>query len=110
MIKVKVFGSTPPYDKCKELEKRANKVASKYLGQVEVSNLDAISDEGQKYNVFFTPTVVINDNLCHQERSFLRANWKKQLRKKWSNSRDSEDGSVQWRPALSGVYCCASIG
>ena len=63
MIKVKVFGSTPPCAKCKEVEKRANKVAGKYPGQVEVSKLDAISDEGQKYNVFFTPTVVINDKV-----------------------------------------------
>ena len=63
MIKVKVFGSTPPCAKCKEVEKRANKVASKYPSQVEVSKLDAISEEGQKYNVFFTPTVVINDKI-----------------------------------------------
>ena len=63
MVKVKVFGSTPPCAKCKEVEKRANKVAGKYPGQVEVSKLDAISDEGQKYNVFFTPTVVINDKV-----------------------------------------------
>ena len=63
MIDIKVFGSTPPCAKCKEVEKRANKVAGKYPGQVEVSKLDAISDEGQKYNVFFTPTVVINDKV-----------------------------------------------
>ena len=63
MIKVKVFGSTPPCAKCKEVEKRATRVANKYPGQVEVSKLDAISDEGQKYNVFFTPTVVINDKV-----------------------------------------------
>jgi len=63
MIKVKVFGSTPPCAKCKEVEKRANRVASKYPGQVEVYKLDAISEEGQKYNVFFTPTVVIEDKV-----------------------------------------------
>ena len=63
MIEVKVFGSTPPCAKCKEVERRATRVANKYPGQVEVSKLDAISDEGQKYNVFFTPTVVINDKI-----------------------------------------------
>ena len=63
MIKVKVFGSTPPGAKCKEVEKRAIRVANKYPGQVEVSKLNAISEEGQKYGVFFTPTVVINDKV-----------------------------------------------
>jgi len=63
MIDIKVFGSTPPCAKCKEVEKRANRIADKYPGQVEVSKLDAISDEGQKYNVFFTPTVVVNDKV-----------------------------------------------
>ena len=63
MIKIKVFGATPPCAKCKEVEKRANKVAEKYAGQVEVTKLDAISEEGLKYNVMFTPTVVINDKV-----------------------------------------------
>ena len=63
MIKVKVFGSTPPCAKCKEVEKRAIRVANKYPGQVEVSKLDAISEEGRKYNVFFTPTVILNDKI-----------------------------------------------
>lgn len=63
MINIKVFGSTPPCAKCKEVEKRATRVASKYPGQVEVSKLDAISDAGLKYNVMFTPTVVINDKI-----------------------------------------------
>ena len=63
MIKVLVFGATPPCAKCKEVEKRANRVASKYPGQVEVIKLGAISEEGSKYNVLFTPTVVINDKV-----------------------------------------------
>ncbi len=63
MIKVKVFGSTPPCAKCKEVEKRANKVAEKYAGKVEVVKFDAISEEGQKYNVMFTPTVLINEKV-----------------------------------------------
>jgi len=63
MIKIKVFGSTPPCAKCKEVEKRATKVAERYSGQVEVVKFDAISEEGRKYNVMFTPTVVINDKV-----------------------------------------------
>lgn len=63
MIKLKVFGSTPPCAKCKEVEKRATKVALKYSGQVEVAKFAAISEEGRKYGVMFTPTVVINDKV-----------------------------------------------
>ncbi len=63
MIKVKVFGSTPPCAKCKEVEKRARKVAERYSGRVEVAKLDAISEEGREYGVMFTPTVVINDKI-----------------------------------------------
>lgn len=63
MIDVKVFGSTPPCSKCKEVEKRANKVAEKFGDQVTVTKLDAISPEGTKYQVMFTPTVVINDKV-----------------------------------------------
>ena len=63
MIKVKVFGATPPCAKCKEVEKRASKVAEKYPGQVEVTKLDAISEEGQKYNILFTPAVVVNETV-----------------------------------------------
>lgn len=63
MIKVKVFGSTPPCAKCKEMEKRATKVAERYFGQVEVAKFDAISEEGRKYSVMFTPTVVVNERI-----------------------------------------------
>jgi protein-disulfide isomerase len=63
MIKVKVFGSIPACAKCKEVEKRAAKVAKKYAGQVEVAKLAAVSEEGRRYNVMFTPTVVINDKV-----------------------------------------------
>jgi len=63
MIKVKVFGSTPPCAKCKEVEKRAIKVAEKYPGKVEVAKFDALSEEGDKYGVMLTPTVVINEKV-----------------------------------------------
>jgi len=63
MIRVKVFGSTPPCAKCKEVEKRAIKVAEKYPGKVEVAKFDALSEEGDKYGVMLTPTVVINEKV-----------------------------------------------
>ena len=63
MIKVKVFGPIPPCAKCKEAEKRARKVAEEFSGEVEVEKLDAMSDEGLKYTVMLTPTVVINDKV-----------------------------------------------
>ena len=63
MIEVKVFGTTPPCAKCKEVTKRANKVAEKYPGKVSVTHLDALSAEGDKYGILMTPTIVINDKV-----------------------------------------------
>lgn len=81
MIEIKVFGSTPPCAKCKEVGKRATKVAEKYSGQVEVSKLDAISEEGQKYNVFFTPTVVINDKVVSSGEVISESELEKAIKK-----------------------------
>jgi len=63
MIEVKVFGTTPPCAKCKEVTKRANKVAEKYLGKISVTHLDALSSDGDKYGILMTPTIVINDKV-----------------------------------------------
>jgi disulfide oxidoreductase YuzD len=63
MITIKVFGATPPCAKCKEVEKRAKRVAGKYPDKVEVFATPAISEEGRKYNVLFTPTVMVNDRM-----------------------------------------------
>ena len=81
MIIVKVFGATPPCAKCKEVEKRAQKVAKKYPGQVEVTKLDAISEEGQKYNVLFTPTVVINDKVVASGEIISESDLEKAIKK-----------------------------
>jgi protein-disulfide isomerase len=64
LITVKVFGTQPPCVKCKEVTKRANKVAAKYPGQIEVTHLAALSPEGDKYGIILTPTVVINDKVA----------------------------------------------
>jgi protein-disulfide isomerase len=63
MIEVKVFGTTPPCAKCKEVTKRANKVADKFPGKISVTHLDALSAEGDKYGILMTPTIVINDKV-----------------------------------------------
>ncbi|OGN87699.1 MAG: hypothetical protein A2158_03515 [Chloroflexi bacterium RBG_13_46_14] len=63
MIEVKVFGTTPPCAKCKEVTKRANKVAEKYPGEIGVTHFDALSKEGDKYGILMTPTLVINDKV-----------------------------------------------
>lgn len=63
MITVKVFGTEPPCVKCRELTKRATKIAGKYPGQIEVKHLAALSPEGDKYGIILTPTLVVNDKV-----------------------------------------------
>jgi protein-disulfide isomerase len=63
VIEVKVFGTTPPCAKCKEVTKRATKVAEKYPGKVSVTHFDALSAEGDRYGILMTPTLVINDKV-----------------------------------------------
>ena len=63
MIKIKIFGSTPPCARCKELERRAKNTAGKYPDRIEVTKLDAFSVEGDKYGIMLTPTMVINDKV-----------------------------------------------
>ncbi len=61
MISIKIFGSIPPCAKCRELENRAKKVAERYNGQIEVTKLDALSEEADRYGILLTPAMVIND-------------------------------------------------
>ena len=63
MIEVKVFGTKPPCARCKEVTKRANKVAEKHPGSINVTHYDALSEEGDRYGVMMTPTLVINDKV-----------------------------------------------
>lgn len=63
MIEIKVFGTTPPCAKCKEVTKRATRVAEKYPGEITVSHLDALSSDGDKYGIMMTPTIVINEKV-----------------------------------------------
>ena len=61
MIQVRIFGTTPPCAECKDMERRALNVANKYPATVNVAKFDALSEEGDKYGIMLTPTVVIND-------------------------------------------------
>lgn len=63
MVKVKVFGSTPPCAKCKEMEKRAQDVAARFSGDVEVAKFSALSEEGDRYGIMSTPTTVVNEKV-----------------------------------------------
>jgi len=63
MIQVKVFGTTPPCARCKEMERRAQNVASRYPDKVAIAKFDALSTEGDKYTVMSTPTVVVSDRV-----------------------------------------------
>ncbi len=81
MIKVKIFGSTPPCAKCKEVEKRAIKVAEKYPGKIEVAKFDALAEEGDKYGIMLTPTVVINDTVVSVGKVISEEELEKSIKK-----------------------------
>lgn len=81
MITIKVFGPNPPCAKCLETEKRARKVAENYPGEVEVIKLDAFSEEGAKYGVMITPTVVVNDKILATGRVVTEVELEKVIKK-----------------------------
>ena len=80
-LKVLVFGSTPPCAKCKEVEKRARKVAERFPGQVEVTKLDAYSEEGNKYGIMMIPTVVINEKVISVGKLISESDLEKSIKK-----------------------------
>lgn len=63
MVEIKVFGTTPPCAKCKQAEEAAKRAAQEFGDQVSVKKLDAMSAEGDKYQVMVTPTVVVGDRV-----------------------------------------------
>ncbi len=81
MVKVKVFGSTPPCAKCKEVEKRARKIAEKYHGKIEVAKFDALAEEGDKYGIMLTPTVVVNDTVISVGKVISEEELEKSIKK-----------------------------
>ena len=63
MVSIKIFGTTPPCAKCKEMEKRAQNIAARFSGDVDVAKFDALSEEGDRYGIMSTPTIVVNDKV-----------------------------------------------
>ncbi len=63
-IIVKVFGSEPPCAKCKVAYDTAKKVSERIGGGVAVEKHSALSEEGDKYGIMMTPTVVVNDEIA----------------------------------------------
>ena len=62
-IIVKVFGSDPPCAKCKAAHDTAKKVSERTCEGVVVEKHSALSEEGDKYGILMTPTVVVNDEI-----------------------------------------------
>ncbi len=81
MVEVKVFGTTPPCAKCKEMERRAKNVATRYPGKIEVAKFDALSEEGDKYGIMSTPTVVINDRVVAVGKLLTEEELEKSIKK-----------------------------
>ena len=81
MIKIKIFGSTPPCAGCKELERRTMNIAEKYPDQIEVTKFDAFSVEGDKYGIMLTPTMVINDKVTSAGKPISEAEIEKAIKK-----------------------------
>ncbi|MCR4420063.1 MAG: thioredoxin family protein [Clostridia bacterium] len=81
MVTIKIIGPTPPCSKCKEVEKRAKKVAQKYEGKIEVLKLDAVSPEGRKYGALITPAVLINDKVLSSGKVLSEADIERAVKK-----------------------------
>jgi disulfide oxidoreductase YuzD len=60
---VKIFGSEPPCAKCKVAYDVARRVQERIGEGVVVEKYSALSEEGDKYGVLMTPTVVVNDEI-----------------------------------------------
>lgn len=61
---VKVFGSEPPCAKCNLAYKIARKVQERIGEGVVVEKHGALSEEGDKYGIMMTPTVVVNGEIA----------------------------------------------
>ncbi len=62
-IRIEVFGADPPCAKCKATVRLAEQVAREFGDTVEVKEYTAFSEEGDKYNIMMTPTVVVNSKV-----------------------------------------------
>jgi thiol-disulfide isomerase/thioredoxin len=63
MLRIKIFGTTPPCASCKRAEKQAHKAAESFPGRVEVIKLDALGPEAEVYGIITTPLIVVGDEI-----------------------------------------------
>jgi hypothetical protein len=63
MLRIKVFGTTPPCANCKRAEAQAQQAAARFPDQVEVIKLDALGPEAEQYGLMTTPLVVVGDEV-----------------------------------------------
>jgi protein-disulfide isomerase len=62
-VTIKIFGTEPPCTKCKKAYKIATEIQKGFGDRVKVEKLNAMSEEGDKYGIMMTPTIVVNDNV-----------------------------------------------
>ena len=62
-VSIKIFGTEPPCAKCRNAHKIATEVQKDIGACVKVEKLNAMSEEGDKYGIMMTPTIVANDKV-----------------------------------------------
>lgn len=62
VVTIKVFGTTPPCRSCRTAERVAREFAET-RADVNVVKYDALSEEGDRYGIMTTPTVVVGDEV-----------------------------------------------
>ncbi|CAD7774654.1 Thioredoxin [Candidatus Methanoperedenaceae archaeon GB37] len=62
-VSIKVFGTEPPCAKCNKAYKIATEVQKDFKDHVKVEKVNAMSEEGDKYGIMMTPTIVVNENV-----------------------------------------------
>lgn len=66
--KIIVFGGSPPCAKCKNVEKIFNDAVKELGLDAQVVHVSALSDEGDRYGIMITPSVVINERVVIRGR------------------------------------------
>ncbi|RZN41581.1 MAG: thioredoxin family protein [Methanosarcinales archaeon] len=61
---IKIFGSEPPCAKCRVAYDIAKKVSERTCEGALVEKHSALSEEGDKYGIMMTPTIVVNDEVA----------------------------------------------
>lgn len=65
---IKIFGSDPPCPKCKATERAALEAVKELKLNAKVEHKSALSDEAERYGIFSTPAVVVNEKVIFSGR------------------------------------------